>query len=631
MIRANTDESILCVCYTNHALDQFLEHLSDHGEQRIVRIGGRSQSDKMKRFNLKELARTKARLSQAASKRMSVVYAKLKKCEENLIDLALQLGQKVTWNDPNGGVSSALCQDENQRLYDHFNMIDQLPEGFEIVGKRNKRLTPSSLFDQWAKGSRCPDYLFPYIQFDEYIVNFWGLDLTARSGMIDDWRTMLLNDTQERLKDESLVFQELSAEKQTINREQDLQILREARVIGATTNGAARYREILSEKSPGVVIVEEAGEVLEPHILSALSAETKHLILIGDHLQLRPKLESYKLSVVSRAGYNFDCSLFERLIKSKFPSTMLHVQHRMRPYISDFIRRQTYPDLIDHPSVEKFENIRGVPRNVAFIHHENPEGGGVSNVVESKTKSNVWEADMCVEIVRYLLLQGYKHNQITILTPYVGQVVKIVQTMRSKMRDASAYISELDQEEILDGVVDDEDRLDLTAAGTSNAIRTSSIDNFQGEESDVVVVSLVRSNANGNIGFLKEEQRVNVLLSRARFGLYIVGNANTLKQSTKGGYVWKPILDSLEKDDCLLQGFPTICQLHPEDAAIQISDHERFRELCPNGGCTRPCFSRLDCGHACPMVSSPCYLLPTTHLWVESSYFFYFATGLSPN
>jgi superfamily I DNA and/or RNA helicase len=81
-------------------------------------------------------------------------------------------------------------------------------------------------------------------------------------------------------------------------------------------------------KSPGVVIVEEAGEVLEPHILSALSEksahsdETKHLILIGDHLQLRPKVECYELSSSAQRGYNFDVSLFERLIKSRFPSTM---------------------------------------------------------------------------------------------------------------------------------------------------------------------------------------------------------------------------------------------------------------------------------------------------------------------
>lgn len=261
---------------------------------------------------------------------------------------------------------------------------------------------------------------------------------------------------------------------------------------------------------------------------------------------------------------------------------MLKVQHRMRPYISDFIRRQTYPALIDHPSVAAFKDVKGVALNVAFITHENPEKGGDTTHRESKTKSNAWEADMCVEMIRYLLLQGYRHDQITVLTPYVGQVIKILQVMRTRMKDTSAYVSELDRQEILDGVEEGGD-IDLSSTEERKAIRCSSIDNFQGEESDIIVVSLVRSNANGIIGFLAEEQRVNVLLSRAKIGLYIVGNSTTLKRSAKGAHVWNPIIDTLKKDGALLAGFPTICQLHPKDAVVKITDHKRFRELCPNG------------------------------------------------
>lgn len=355
----------------------------------------------------------------------------------------------------------------------------------------------------------------------------------------------------------------------------------------ATTNGAAKYRDVLSQKSSGVVIAEEAGEVLEPHIISALSeksshsTETKHLILIGDHLQLRPKVESYELSASSKKGYNFDISLFERLVTSDFPSTMLRVQHRMRPYISDFIRRQTYPTLADHPSVNDLEDVKGAAMNVAFITHDHPEKGGGNVNSESKTKSNTWEADMCIEIVRYLLLQGYKHDQITVLTPYVGQVIEILRVMRDKMKDTSAYVSELDRQEILDGI--DEEDVEFPCTAQRKAIRCSSIDNFQGEECDIIVVSLVRSNATGNIGFLKEEQRVNVLLSRAKIGLYLVGNGSTLERSTKGAHVWNPIMESLKKDKAFLEGFPTVCQLHPEDAAVNISDYKKFRELCPNG------------------------------------------------
>ena len=153
--------------------------------------------------------------------------------------------------------------------------------------------------------------------------------------------------------------------------------------------------------------------------------------------------------------------------------------------------------------------------------------------------------------------------------------------MKTKMKDTSAYVSELDREQILNDMEEEDDDFDVTTKETSKAIRCSSIDNFQGEESDIIVVSLVRSNKNGIIGFLKEEQRVNVLLSRARIGLYIVGNSTTLQKSKKGA--WTPILDKLKNDGALLQGFPVLCQLHPKDAAVQIFDPAKFRELCPNG------------------------------------------------
>lgn len=618
MIRDNTDESILCVCYTNHALDQFLEHLCDNGEERIVRIGGRSKSEKLKRFNLRELAKAKAPLHSDSKRRMGAVFAKLYACHERIEELTEEFGQAIKWDIPNGGIAS-LLEEENTLLYRHFNTADELSDGFDIVGRDNKKISSGSMFDMWVKGASCPGYLIPYIELEDdenkmIILNFWALSTDDRNELLREWRMSLFESTYESFKDEVIMFEELRAEKDAINREQDLYILRDARVIGATTNGAAKYRDILGEKSPGVVIVEEAGEVLEPHILSSLSEgkggehETKHLILIGDHLQLRPKIESYKLSAASRSGYNFDFSLFERMVRSNFPSTMLKVQHRMRPYISEFIRSQTYPALVDHISTLAFENVKGVTNNVVFVHHENKERGGDASSGESKTKSNDEEALMCVEIVRYLLLQGYRHDQITILTPYVGQVLKLIKALQSRLRDVSAYVGELDQQEIIDNVLtsQDEENENLLGSDSPKAIRCSSIDNFQGEESDIIVVSLVRSNARGDIGFLKEEQRVNVLLSRARIGLYMVGNAKTFTQSTKGGHVWNPILERLEKDKSVLEGFPTVCQLHPEDAAININKPELFRELCPNGGCTRPCDSRLECGHACPMVREDC-------------------------
>lgn len=84
-----------------------------------------------------------------------------------------------------------------------------------------------------------------------------------------------------------------------------------------------------------VVIVEEAAEVLEAHILTSLSSSTQHLILIGDHEQLRPKPFEYSLQVDSGKGFNLDLSLFERLIRMlRYPHATLQTQRRMRPDFS---------------------------------------------------------------------------------------------------------------------------------------------------------------------------------------------------------------------------------------------------------------------------------------------------------
>lgn len=165
----------------------------------------------------------------------------------------------------------------------------------------------------------------------------------------------------------------------------------------------------------------------------------------------------------------------------------------------------------------------------------------------------------------------------------------------------------------------------------------STIDNFQGEEARIVIVSLTRSNAAGKIGFLSEAQRVNVLLSRARDGLILVGNPRcltgkhgaltetggtlvlhagptmiermTVTESTlhypeaasgdtarRGGGrkgTWEMVLESIP----VLPGFPAQCERHGR-ARVMAAPAE-FDEYAPDGGCTERCEAELPCGHKC--------------------------------
>jgi AAA domain len=598
MILQNTEETILCVCYTNHALDQFLEHLLDSGEKRLVRLGGRTKSTKLEALQLKELARTKSDRPVDDGRRIRQIDGSIHNIKDMLVSELKELGMKVGWNFPRGGIERLLAT-EYPEIYRCLHVPSQT-DGFTMVDRDGKDMKGDYLFNCWKRGETFPTSLAHLIrpEFDAV----WGKSSSARLDDLGQWRREILGSSVDTVRNLVENISESLQEKREIQQARDLDVLRRARVIGATTSGAASYKNILSSIGAGVIIVEEAGEVLESHVLTSLSDETKHLILIGDHKQLRPKVETYKLSIVSGHGYNLDCSLFERLVTNNMPSVALEVQHRMRPEISRIIRAQTYPMLRDHESVHGRPDVKGVTENVFFLDHKHPEVGEE----DGTSKKNYHEAELCVELVRFFILQGYRPNQIVVLTPYLGQLLLLLQQVKTRLQEVTTAVSDNDLKELEEeGSENDAADLASTSEQTFKTVRCSSVDNFQGEEADIVIISLVRSNDRGSVGFLKEEQRVNVLLSRARFGMFIVGNSECLTKSNAGSAVWGPILNLLSAAGQVRSGLPTLCQLHPNDDSMELRTPQDFRLHRPNGGCSRPCDFRMNCGHPCPKMCHP--------------------------
>jgi superfamily I DNA and/or RNA helicase len=154
---------------------------------------------------------------------------------------------------------------------------------------------------------------------------------------------------------------------------------------------------------------------------------------VGAHAhrrQLRPKVNNYQLTVEKGEGFDLNRSLFERLVLKEFPHQTLSTQHRMRPEISAFIRELTYPELIDHPNTQNRPDIRGVQSNVIFVNHAHPEDEEMriadrKDAESTSSKQNTYEAEMVLKIVRYLKQQGYKSTDMVILTPYLGQLLKL--------------------------------------------------------------------------------------------------------------------------------------------------------------------------------------------------------------
>lgn len=119
-----------------------------------------------------------------------------------------------------------------------------------------------------------------------------------------------------------------------------------------------------------------------------------------------------------------------------------------------------------------------------------------------------------------------------------------------------------------------------------------SIDNYQGEESEIVLVSLTRSNASHDIGFMSSPERLNVLLSRARNALIIIGNSETFMHAREGQALWRKLFEFLIRKGQLYEGLPVKCEKHPDRKAL-LSTPSDFELYCPDGGCREPWYVSL--------------------------------------
>ena len=149
-------------------------------------------------------------------------------------------------------------------------------------------------------------------------------------------------------------------------------------------------------------------------------------------------------------GYDLNRSLFERLVLKGYPHETLSQQHRMRPEISALVRHLTYPELVDAESTKGRPDIRGLTSNVVFMHHSYPEDDLpeathlMSQPDESSSKSsksNKFEVEMVLKVLRYLGQQGYHTGQIVILTPYLGQLRALQDALK---KDNDPILNDLD-------------------------------------------------------------------------------------------------------------------------------------------------------------------------------------------
>ncbi|MCE9608258.1 MAG: IGHMBP2 family helicase [Planctomycetia bacterium] len=286
----------------------------------------------------------------------------------------------------------------------------------------------------------------------------------------------------------------LSNEARRLERTIEAHLLDEAEVVCCTLTGVDG--EVLGDREFEWVVVDEAAQATEPQTWIPLS-RGKRLVLAGDHRQLPPTVVS-----AEAAAQGFAVSLMERLMQTegKDRSRMLSVQYRMHEAIMNFSSRQFYDGkLTADPSVagHLLCDLKDVESNAATtVPLEFVDTAGASydesTQPDGESRLNEQEAALVVRKTKALLAAGLEPRQIAIIAPYAAQV--------RLLRDLL-----------------DEPGLEI-----------DSVDGFQGREKEAVIVTLVRSNPEGEIGFLGDVRRMNVALTRAKRKLTVVGDSATL-------------------------------------------------------------------------------------------------------
>lgn len=591
ILHDDTNETMLILTYTNHALDQFLEDIQKAGipANSIVRLGSKSNANtrmltiREQPNNYKMTRQTWTMIQDQKLEADSYHDALVRKVSSFA---STQLNDQM--------LLDFLEFSDNSDYFDAF-VVPEPEDGMSVMGKKNKRVDKYYLVKRWVKGEDAGIFAN---QATETYPQIWNVPHQSRAGLRAKWHKTMLEEHVAEISTLADKYNKCCAQIDRLFREKNFHVLGQKRIIGCTTTAAAMFTDEIRKVSPGIVLVEEAGEILESHVLTALTPATKQLILIGDHKQLRPKVSNYALTVERGDGYDPNVSLFERLVLSGVPHTTLRKQHRMRPEISSLVRTLNYPELEDVEKIYGRPNLRGFQSNVIFVSHSHPELNA-ARIADRRdgdvkaSKENVYEVEVVLKCVRYLAQQGYGTEDIVVLTPYLGQLYLLVNTL---FNENDPILNDLDSHELIQAGLITPASADIS----KRKLHISTIDNYQGEESDIVIVCLTRSNDASDIGFMSSPQRVNFMLSRARNALILIGNADTFMNSRKGKEVWVPLMDELKRCGHVYSGFPVKCEQHTDKTAL-LTEKEHFAQICPDGGCSEPCGTLLNCGtHTCP-------------------------------
>ena len=325
----------------------------------------------------------------------------------------------------------------------------------------------------------------------------------------------------------------------------------QARIIAMTCTHAAIARQRLLDANfqYDTLVIEEAGQIVEletfiPFVLQKASEEgcrLKRVVLLGDPSQLPPIVQNHRLAREA----NYDQSLFSRLIRLGVPSIQLDAQGRCRPSLASLFS-WNYRNLTNLPCVERNMQANPCLRYEYQCIHCN----GEEKEIQPHVYQNEVEANYIVAFYQYLRLCGYSSQQIAIITSYNGQRELIAKQMRESCKNNPVF-------------------------GMPSKIAT--IDKYQGQQNDIILVSLVRTQS---VGYMRDIRRMVVTVSRARLGLYMFCNTTLFSKC----FELKPIFDQMLRRPCSLQLVESECipcnrQVSDEVTGFEVTDEKHMMQI----------------------------------------------------
>ncbi|KAK7509835.1 P-loop containing nucleoside triphosphate hydrolase protein [Phyllosticta citriasiana] len=307
------------------------------------------------------------------------------------------------------------------------------------------------------------------------------------------------------------------------------ELVRGSKVVLTTLHGAGGFH--LKEQQFDVVIIDEASQALEAQCwVPLLSA--KKVVLAGDHLQLPPTIKSLntkskqgakKDKVGEAKGMTLEQTLFDRLLALHGPSIkrMLTTQYRMHEKIMAFPSQELYESKLVAAESVKARLLCHLPYEVQETDDTReplvfwdtqggdfPERTDDDSSLLGDSKSNDMEAALVALHVGRLVEAGVRAEDIAVVTPYNGQLAVLSQMLKERYP----------------------------------GLELGSVDGFQGREKEAVVVSLVRSNTENEVGFLGEKRRLNVAMTRPKRSLCVVGDSESVGRGGKFLKRWMEFL-----------------------------------------------------------------------------------------